>query len=163
MSRFTRIGRTLTSCVGKGKTINDDENVKLSELEADQRRKEDQQNLFISPKIPEEFYERVRRDAIAVEVLECFAGEIRGVVSVRNDAPEKRVTVRYTTDDWETYQETTAEWLESIEGHNCDKFGFSITSLRESDAVYLAVRYDVLEQQYWDNNNNSNYAVIMHW
>lgn len=158
MSRLTRIGRTLTSCVGKSKTIDDDEQIKPVKRK---EKEEDQQELIDLPEVlSEEFYERVRRDAVVVELLDHKADRVTGYVSVRNDAPEKNVIARYSTDGWKTYEEAEAIWVESVEEQNCDKFRFEIFALGYSYTVHLAVRYEVLDQQYWDNNSNSNYEVV---
>jgi hypothetical protein len=161
MSRLSRIGRTFTSCVGKSKTIDDDEQIKPKRNH--DREWEDQQKLLhydLPQVISEEFYERVRKDAVVVDFLDHIADCVTGYVSVRNDAPEKQVIARYSTNGWETYVEAAATWLGSVEAQNCDKFCFQISSLGRSYTVHLAVRYEVLDQQYWDNNNNENYTVV---
>ena len=159
MSRLSRLGRTFTSCVGKSDTI-DDAQVKPKRYQGKEEI-EDRQELIDLPEIlSEEFYERVRREAVVVEFLDHIDDKITGYVSVRNDAPDKHVTARYTTDGWETYEEAAADWLGSVEAQNCDKFRFRIHALGHSYAVHLAVRYEVLDQQHWDNNNNSNYEIV---
>lgn len=156
MSRIKRIGRTFTACVGKSGTIDEDSYTKPEP----KNKAEDQQELLDLPESrTDEFYERVRRDAVAVEFLDHTSREIIGYVSVRNDAPEKRVMVRYTANRWETHNEVSAEWLGSMEDQSCDKFRFSIPCSTPY-TVYLAVRYEVLDQQYWDNNNHRNYEIV---
>ena len=167
MSRLSRIGRTFTSCVGKTKTIDDSEIIIPRDTgnENSRAKEEDRQHLIDLPDmLSDEFYDRVRSDAVAVELLQRTKDEITGYVSVRNDAPEKRVVARYTTDDWETYQETSAEWFETVETQNCDKFRFTIpsSSWGDSHVLYLAVQYEVLDQQHWDNNHDNNYQVFTH-
>jgi hypothetical protein len=163
MSRLSRIGRTFTACVGKSGTIDDTvtkSNGKPNSFKI-REKAEDQQVLLDLPDVlSEEFYERVRKDAVVVEYLDHSNGTITGYVSVRNDAPDKRVFARYTTDRWETHGEIEAEWLGSTDGQNCDKFRFIINSLGTSYTVFLAVRYEVLEQHYWDNNDHNNYEVV---
>lgn len=153
MSRIKRIGRTFTACVGKSGTIDEDQYTKPKKVE-------DEQELIDVPEsLTDEFYERVRRDAVAVESWDHTNSEIRGYVSVRNDALEKCVIVRYTTNGWETHDEVNAEWVKTTEDETYDKFRFSI-QLTAPYTVYLAVRYEVLDQQYWDNNNHHNYKIV---
>lgn len=160
MSRIKRIGRTFTSCVGKSGTIDEDQYTKPEP----KKKAEDEQQLIDvpgSPRPTDEFYERVRRDAVAVdpESLNHTKSKIIGFVGVRNDSPEKCVMVRYTTNEWETHDEVNAEWVESTEDQIYDKFRFSIP-LTAPYTVYLAVRYEVLDQQYWDNNDHHNYKIV---
>ena len=163
MSRLSRIGRTFVACVGKSGTIEDTvtkSNGKPKSFKI-REKAEDQQDLLDLPDVlPEEFYERVRKDVVVVEYLDHSNDTITGYVSVRNDAPDKRVFARYTTDRWETYEEIEAEWLGSTDGQSCDKFRFIINSLGSSYTVFLAVRYEVLDQTYWDNNDHNNYEIL---
>ena len=162
MSRLSRIGRTLTSCVGKSGTVDDAVgNISNERPRSLKREREDQKELMDIPDVlSDEFYERVRKNAVAVEFLDHTKNKITGYVSVRNDAPDKRVTVRYTTNEWNTREEIDAEWLASTEDQRCDKFRFSIPSLETPYTVHLAVRYEVLDQQHWDNNKSNNYEVV---
>lgn len=160
MSRIKRIGRTFTACVGKGGTIGEEDEHTTPKIIKLKEKAEDKQELLDLPESrADEFYERVRRDAVAVEYLDHTSSTITGYVSVRNDAPDKCVTVRYTTNGWETQDEICAEWLESTNNQSFDKFRFSIPCFKTPYTVHLAVRYDVLDQQYWDNNNHENYVV----
>ena len=164
MSRLRRIGRTFTSCVGNSGTLDDDVGKKLNGRPLsfkDKDKAEDQQELIdLQEALSDEFFDRVQSNAVALEFLDHTKNQITGCVTVRNDAPDKQVIVRYTTSDWNSYEEIAAEWMETIESHGCDKFRFSISSLTTPCTVQLAVRYEVLEQQYWDNNNCNNYTVV---
>ena len=148
---MSRLGRIFTSCVSKSKTIDNDV------VNGKPKNHEDKQEL---PEVEElEYYERVQRDAVAVEFIDHTKDKIVGYISVRNDSPDKKVVVRYTKDGWHTYEEITSEWLESIDSQNCDKFRFSILDLETPYTIHLAVRFEVLGQHYWDNNNDKNYEV----
>lgn len=164
MSRLSRIGRTFASCVGKSRTLGDDVGKKLNGRPLsfkDKDKADDQQELIDLPEVLSgEYFDRVHRNAVAIEFLDHRENEITGYVTVRNDAPDKQVIVRYTTCEWDTYEEIAAEWMGTIEDQGCDKFRFSITSLTTPYTVQLAVRYEVLDQQYWDNNNCKNYTVV---
>ena len=127
-------------------------------VQRDAVSEEDKQELIDLP-LSTEFYERVQRDAIAVEFLDRTKNGIVGYVSVRNDAPEKQVYVRYTTDSWTTQKDIAAEWQASTDDRSCDKYIFSIPNLETPYIAHLAVGYEVLGQQYWDNNNSKNYEV----
>ncbi|EGU72361.1 hypothetical protein FOXB_17130 [Fusarium oxysporum f. sp. conglutinans Fo5176] len=88
-----------------------------------------------------------------------------GSVAVANIAFQKAVTCRFILDYWETTSEVAADYSHEIRpremplGH--DRFTFSIkladTANLESKTLFLCVRYTVNGQDYWDNNNLSNF------
>ena len=108
--------------------------------------------------LSDEFLARVQRDAVAVESIDHDDSSVSGYVRVRNDAHDKNVMVRYTINEWKSYEEVTAEWLE-LTDTNCDKFGFIIPSLNTPYTVSFAIRYEVLNEHYWDNNYHQNYEI----
>jgi hypothetical protein len=77
----------------------------------------------------------------------------------------KSVSIRYTFDLWRTYQETTGEFRESIAStsNTWDRFSFRIPidADKKTQSLYLALRYTVDDQEFWDNNNGMNYEVIV--
>lgn len=77
----------------------------------------------------------------------------------------KLVSIRYTFDLWRTYQETTGEFRESIAStsNTWDRFSFHIPieATNKLQSLYLALRYTVDDQEYWDNNSGMNYEVIV--
>ena len=85
---------------------------------------------------------------------ENLGAVLEGTIRVYDLAFEKHVTVRYSTDGWETFDEQEAEWAENqdwvfrIEG-------FGLESL--PDTLEYAIRYDVDGQEFWDNNNDQNF------
>jgi hypothetical protein len=87
-----------------------------------------------------------------------------GAVTVTNIAFEKRVSARFTIDDWKTVSEVPAEYKRSehIKGAS-DRFSFTIAlpSRTEADAttVMICVRYQVNGQEFWDNNSGKNYFI----
>lgn len=160
MSRLNRLGRAFTSCVGKSQTVGDEELEKPRKID-EKHNDEDKQELLDLPDVLlESFYERVQMNAVVVEFLDCHGDQITGYVCVRNDAFQKRVVGRYTTNNWQSYEEVEATWLGSVEGENTDKFRFKITNLGPSYTMQLAVLYEVQDQQHWDNNNYHNYKII---
>jgi hypothetical protein len=84
-----------------------------------------------------------------------------GAVAVANIAFEKRVSARFTTDNWQTVSEVTAEF-ERPEGTH-DRFNFTIALPAEAEAqamtVIVCLRYQVNGQEFWDNNSGKNYFI----
>lgn len=90
---------------------------------------------------------------------------IQGRCRAANLSFRKLVSIRYTFDLWRTYSETTGEYRESIAStsNTWDRFYFSIPieAKQTTQTIYLALRYTVDDQEYWDNNNGMNYQIIM--
>ncbi|OBZ86856.1 Protein phosphatase 1 regulatory subunit 3E [Choanephora cucurbitarum] len=90
---------------------------------------------------------------------------IEGRCRAANLSFHKVVTVRYTFDLWRTYQETTGVFRESIAStsNKWDRFVFNIPveAKQTSQTIYLALRYTVDNQEYWDNNNGANYEMVL--
>lgn len=89
---------------------------------------------------------------------------LRGIVIVRNLSFHKRVVVRFTSDDWQTVSETTAEWQASLENGSFDQWLFKIKlqdmlARIESKKLFLVIKYSVDGRDLWDNNDGRNYAV----
>ncbi|KAG0273255.1 hypothetical protein BGZ96_004941 [Linnemannia gamsii] len=89
--------------------------------------------------------------------------ELQGKILIHNIAFHKHVSVRYTTDYWQTQTEVTAEFEESIPGSVLDRFAFKIPMEMDKMMVErsycFAVRYQVIGREFWDSNNGMNYQV----
>ncbi|KAI9342123.1 putative phosphatase regulatory subunit-domain-containing protein [Pilaira anomala] len=90
---------------------------------------------------------------------------LEGRCRAMNISFEKTVSIRYSFDLWRTFSETTGEFRESIAStsNTWDRFVFHIPidSKKYSQSLYLALRYTVGEQEFWDNNNGMNYEVVL--
>ena len=89
-----------------------------------------------------------------------------GSVAVANLAFHKHVVARFTLDYWKTTSEVVAEFNHDIrqpkrEGY--DRFNFNIKladqANLEAKTMFFCVKYAVNGQEYWDNNNATNYQV----
>ncbi|KAI7900990.1 putative phosphatase regulatory subunit-domain-containing protein [Cokeromyces recurvatus] len=90
---------------------------------------------------------------------------LMGTVQVANLAFEKHVLIRYTLDDWATFQEVEANYQEPI-AHSADtwdRFCFTIELYAPQHhthkTLYLAVHYAVAGRDFWDNNDHKNYEI----
>ncbi|KFA80666.1 hypothetical protein S40288_01792 [Stachybotrys chartarum IBT 40288] len=90
-----------------------------------------------------------------------------GSIAVANIAFHKIVNCRFTLDYWKTTSEVTAEYSHEIRPREtpigCDRFTFSIKlsdmANLETKTLFFCIRYFVNGQEYWDNNNGSNFQV----
>lgn len=87
---------------------------------------------------------------------------VRGLVRVASDSIPGRVIVRYTTDNWKTQKEAGAEFLRSCANSSTSQYHFLLDVSTLCDVggwLEFALKYEVNEKEYWDNNNRSNYSV----
>ncbi|GIO84655.1 glycogen-binding regulatory subunit of S/T protein phosphatase I [Paenibacillus faecis] len=87
-----------------------------------------------------------------------------GDIEVANLGPVKNVTVHYTTDD-KTWYDTSASYVGPTDGSH-EKWRFSISTngsttehaeLKDLRSIKFAIKYEVNNQTYWDNNGSANY------
>ena len=92
---------------------------------------------------------------------------LMGNVAVQNLSFHKHVVARFTLDYWKTTSETVAEYNNDVRkkeaNDGCDRFTFSIKledqANLENKTMFFCIRYNVGGQEYWDNNNSTNYQV----
>ena len=90
-----------------------------------------------------------------------------GNIACANISFQKFVVVRFTLDYWKTTSEIVAEFNHDIrkkhKDDGYDRFNFNIKladqANLESKTLLLCVRYQVNNQEFWDNNNSMNYQV----
>ncbi|KAF8954064.1 hypothetical protein BGZ46_003058 [Entomortierella lignicola] len=89
--------------------------------------------------------------------------QLQGKILVQNIAFHKHVSVRYTSDFWQTHAEVSAEFEQSISGSSLDRFMFTVPLNMDRSAVEksicMAVRYQVIGREFWDSNNGKNYQI----
>lgn len=90
-----------------------------------------------------------------------------GTVAVANLAFHKHVVARFTLDYWKTTSEVVAEYNNDIRQQrhtdNFDRFNFNIKladlANLEAKTMFFCIKYAVNGQEYWDNNNFTNFQV----
>lgn len=87
-------------------------------------------------------------------------------MKVRNLAFRKEVIVRFSRDDWKTVSEVAAEYSRSLYLRQTivsDIFVFSIDTesfpIQLGNMIHFCARYDVIDMEFWDNNERNNYSV----
>ncbi|KAG8455412.1 hypothetical protein GDO86_001557 [Hymenochirus boettgeri] len=113
--------------------------------------------------------EQTWQQRVCLQSMRCESCFLWGTVRVLDLAYEKRVTVRYTVDGWNSYQETHALYAARLchggPGHpGTDLFTFRLPlpSKDQSQAPCLqfAIRYQVGAEEFWDNNGGRNYSLF---
>lgn len=90
-----------------------------------------------------------------------------GCVAVANLAFNKYVVARFTLDYWKTTSEVVAEFNNDVRqpkhSDGFDRFNFNIKiadqANLEAKTMFFCVKYSVNGQEYWDNNNATNFQV----
>ena len=105
----------------------------------------------------EALYERAQIRGIALEDVKCTHDGTAavGTVLVRNECHEKHVGARHSSNSWASYHDTAAEWVETIEGGDFDRFKFNVNLPQGRYHMELAFFCN----QYWDNNNEKNHII----
>ena len=105
----------------------------------------------------EELYERAQIRGIVLEGVKCTRDGTAavGTVLVCNECHEKHVGVRHSSNSWASYHDTAAEWVETIEGGDFDRFKFNVNLPQGSYHMELAFFCN----QYWDNNDEKNHSI----
>ena len=81
-------------------------------------------------------------------------------VAVKNLAYNKTVKVRYTEDNWATYQDVDLQYNSAISGTDSELWDVTLNLDDTShDNFEFCVFYQVNGQTYWDNNFGSNYDI----
>lgn len=122
------------------------------------------------------FKERVRLNKVHLETchINSSAGNVSVTCTIRvlNLAYDKSIIVRYTTDSWHTYTDTSPATYKpgSCDGWS-DKFisTFNVTNqvkqFQTGQRVLFAIQYVAGSEQggdqqvYWDNNGGLNYSI----
>ncbi|KAI9271404.1 putative phosphatase regulatory subunit-domain-containing protein [Sporodiniella umbellata] len=90
--------------------------------------------------------------------LRIQGNRLIGKVLVRNLDYQKTVTLRHSFDHWRTVQNTQAVYYQNYPSNSMyDVFTFSLEIT--SDTLYFAIHYQVGSQEFWDNNQSSNYQL----
>lgn len=116
---------------------------------------------------PTDTFER-RSKPIRVEriFLSTDKQTLIGVCAVQNISFHKLVVARFTLDYWKTTSEVVAEYNNDPRNpttDGCDRFNFNIKLSDQANidnkTLLLCMRYNVGGQEFWDNNDNTNYQI----
>ena len=105
-----------------------------------------------------EVFDRAEKKGVALEAMEMSVdgGVVVGSLVVRTDCYFKWVGVRHSDTDWTSHQDTQAQWVESLEEGELDRFEFRVV-LPESGSYRMELAFFC--NQYWDNNEGENHVV----
>ena len=111
---------------------------------------------FTQPSLEPDFFIRVSKENVVLESIREEPRSLHGIVRVSNLSYSKEVTIRWTHDNWRTSHDTSCVFCSNDEA--TDRFAFELPI--NGDDVSFAIRYRVLNAEYWDNNKGRNYTVL---
>lgn len=83
---------------------------------------------------------------------------MRGTIRVDNVCFEKHVFVRYSLDNWATFQDQPAQYQSGNDLF--DTFTFSVCLPRPASSEHHVIEFAVAFNQHWDSNSGTNYRLI---
>ncbi|XP_014243895.1 glycogen-binding subunit 76A [Cimex lectularius] len=120
-------------------------------------------SLFPQPASQNQFTEKLAYNKVCLEnafITNTISLNVRGTIRVVNVHFEKKVTVRYSTDKWKTFVDTISQYLEGSSDGFSDRFSFTLpaSDMSVGQRMEFAIKYNVLDTEYWDNNSGINYV-----
>lgn len=89
----------------------------------------------------------------------------RGVVRVLNISFHKAVYIRSTMDNWATYFDHPAEYVQGSHDGDTDQFSFKLSFappyITHGSRIEFVVRYETSDGDFWANNSSMNYVVTL--
>lgn len=116
---------------------------------------------FLQPGAQGDFFQNVLSKKVCLENAVITQMTITGFVRVANIGFHKSVRIRYSTNNWGTFHDISASYVQNSCDGPTDRFSFSIVA-PDSIAVHgkleFAVSYTVNGTTYWDSNSGQNYC-----
>ena len=99
--------------------------------------------------------------ATRIDPSSIYEGKINIGARVKNIGFEKKVTLRYTTNDWATFNDVNLSYSTTQPYNDDTELWNTELSIPTSFITHVkyAIKYEVNGQTYWDNNFNRNYAT----
>lgn len=119
--------------------------------------------LFQQPGAASNFLERVVSNKVALENCVVTGMNINGMVRVANIGYHKCVRIRYTINNWVTFYDIMASYVQNSCDVTTDRFSFMIVApntLGPGSKISFAVSFTVNDSVYWDSNYGKNYEVL---
>ncbi|KAL4234111.1 hypothetical protein ACF0H5_005764 [Mactra antiquata] len=118
---------------------------------------------FPQPCVSSDFLAKVMANKVMLENCVIRGMSITGVVRVANVGYHKCVRVRYSINDWITFYDVMASYVQNSCDGATDKFAFTIVApakVGPGSKISFAVSYTVNDKLYWDSNAGKNYDIV---
>ena len=123
--------------------------------------------MFNQPGSFGNFYDLIRSKKVCLEnAYMADRSTVRGTVRVQNLCMNKKVSVRYTTNNWMRTADLEAEYVAASSSSGgdgfSDQFSFKLSTapLAVGQKIQFCLRYEPLDRggEFWDNNDGKNYV-----
>lgn len=118
---------------------------------------------FQQPCASSNFIAKVMANKVSLENCVLTDMSITGVVRVANVGYHKCVRVRYSINNWVTFYDVMASYVQNSCDGATDRFSFTIVApagVGPGSRISFAVSYTVNDQVYWDSNDGKNYEIV---
>ncbi|MCX7921864.1 MAG: CBM21 domain-containing protein [Clostridia bacterium] len=99
------------------------------------------------------------KSELVLDQASILGNTLSGYIYLKNIDYDKDVKVRYTLDDWATYEEVYATYNSSLYSSGFELWSFSTGVPIGVSGVKFAISYTANGITYWDNNFDRNYTV----
>lgn len=153
-------------------TDDEDEKARWEEEEAKYRKPRREPTYSVRPRFTAltggALLRAVRTNKLEVEQISPVENEplaFTGVIRVSNISFHKAVYIRSTMDNWVTYFDHPAEYVQGSHDGDTDRFSFKLSFappyVTHDSRIEFVVRYETSEGDFWANNFSMNYAVSL--
>ncbi|KAM8830399.1 uncharacterized protein ACB058_018702 isoform 1-T1 [Synchiropus picturatus] len=150
----------------------DDEGERWDEERAKYRRPDQEPTYHVHPEFNSPsgsaLLQAVHRSKVEVEKLSCVESEplaFTGIVRVLNISFHKAVYIRSTMDNWTSYFDHPAEYVQGSCDGDTDQFSFRLSFappfITHGSRIEFVVRYETSDGDFWANNSSMNYVVTL--
>lgn len=118
---------------------------------------------FPQPGALENFMQRVMANKLCLENCIITDLSITGIVRVANIGYHKVVRVRYSINNWVTFYDVMASYVQKSCDGPTDRFSFTIVApaaVGPGSRIEFCVSFTVNDTVYWDNNDGQNYVIL---
>ncbi|KAM6981997.1 uncharacterized protein LKV04_012693 [Tautogolabrus adspersus] len=150
----------------------EEDRVRWEEEEAKYRKPEREPTYSVHPEFnapaDSALLQAVHTNKVEVEQMSTVEDEplaFSGVIRVLNISFHKAVYIRSTMDNWATYFDHPAEYIQGSNDGDTDQFSFKLSFsppyITHGSRIEFVVRYETSEGDFWANNSSMNYVVTL--
>lgn len=112
---------------------------------------------------------RLERDNVCLEnaMIKEAENSIVGTVKVRNLSYHKLVKVRYTINNWASFEEVEGSFIPlgsptsaAYDIYDTFSFNLPLPGSTQADKLEFCICFTTDTCEYWDNNNSKNYVIV---
>lgn len=118
---------------------------------------------FPQPGALENFTQKVMANKLCLENCIITDLSITGFVRVANIGFHKVVRIRYSINNWVTFYDVMASYVQKSCDGPTDRFSFTIVApatVGPGSRIEFCISYTVNDTVYWDNNDGQNYVIL---